>query len=92
MERQASKVERVGLPPLDLVLAARCGEPPAQFLTAASIVAQLIPRRTKGVRIAAGICGALGSMALRFAVHYAGEKSARDPRASFHLQRSSKGT
>jgi hypothetical protein len=35
----------------------------------------------------AGICANAGSLALRFAIHYAGQASARDPRASFHLQR-----
>jgi formate-dependent nitrite reductase membrane component NrfD len=85
MERQASKVEQVGLPFRSGVSGALWRT--AAVLTAASIVTQLIPRRTRGMRIAAGLFGALGSLTLRFAVHYAGEQSARDPRASFRLQR-----
>jgi formate-dependent nitrite reductase membrane component NrfD len=89
MERQASKVEQVGLPFRAGVSGALWRT--AAVLTAASIVTQLIPRRTRGMRIAAGLLGALGSMTLRYAVHYAGEQSARDPRATFHLQRARDG-
>ena len=89
MERHASKVEQVGLPFRSGVSGALWRT--AAILTAASIVTQLIPRRTRGVRIAAGLFGALGSMALSFAVHYAGEQSARDPRAAFHLQHALSG-
>ena len=85
MECQASRITRVGRP-------LRCGVSGALWrtagvLTAAAVVTNLLPGNSKKKRIVAGICGALGSLALRFAVHYAGEASARDPRASFRLQR-----
>ena len=47
----------------------------------------ITPGRSRTKRIIGGSLAALGSFALRFAVHYAGEASARDPKASFHLQR-----
>ena len=86
MERQASRVPQVGRPfshGLSGVLWRT-----AAVLTGASVVTALLPRQNRSKRVVAGVFGALGSMALRFAVHYAGDQSARDPRASFHLQRS----
>ncbi len=59
----------------------------ATALTAASLVISLIPGHSRSRRKWAGVLGALGSLALRFAVHYAGTASARDPRASFRQQR-----
>lgn len=44
-------------------------------------------RVSAGVRIASGILGSLGALALRFAVFQGGERSARDPRAVFESQR-----
>lgn len=85
MERHASAVPRVGLPLKTGVSGALWRT--AAVLTAASIVAAVIPRQSRKTRIAAALCGSLGSVALRFAIHYAGEQSARDPRASFHVQR-----
>jgi formate-dependent nitrite reductase membrane component NrfD len=84
MERQASRVPRVGLPfkqGLSSVLWRA-----AAVLAGASVAIAMLPGRSRQKRACAGVCGALGSLALRFAVHYAGDQSARDPRASFHLQ------
>jgi formate-dependent nitrite reductase membrane component NrfD len=61
----------------------------AGVLTATSLLVSLFPGRQR--RIGAGILGIAGSLCLRFAVHYAGNASARDPRASFHQQRRSVG-
>ncbi len=45
-------------------------------------------RRLQGAaRVVGGLCGALGSMALRWAVFQGGKRSARDPRAVFEPQR-----
>ncbi|MDB4966392.1 MAG: Formate dehydrogenase putative subunit, partial [Myxococcales bacterium] len=58
----------------------------ATVLTAASLASSLLPgsrRRARG----AAVAGILGSLALRFAMHYAGKASARDPHASFAPQR-----
>jgi formate-dependent nitrite reductase membrane component NrfD len=57
------------------------------LLTAASLVASLLPRTSRKKRVVAGVLGAAGSIALRYAVHTAGIASARDPRATFHSQR-----
>ena len=51
----------------------------------------LLPRQSRKKRIISGLLGTAGSIMLRFAVHYAGAKSARDPRASFHQQRAGHG-
>ena len=59
----------------------------ASLLTAASLVVSAIPGRSSGKRKIAGVLGALGSLCLRFAVHYITNASARDPRASFQQQR-----
>ncbi|MGH9609257.1 MAG: NrfD/PsrC family molybdoenzyme membrane anchor subunit [Bryobacteraceae bacterium] len=77
MEKQASSVARVGRP-------FRRGFSgllwrSAQILTAASLLVRN--------RSAAGALGIAGSLLLRFAVERAGTASARDPRASFHLER-----
>lgn len=79
MEKQATAVPRVGRP-FRRGLSGLLWRS-AQVLTAASLVL-----RKKSV--AAGALGLAGSLLLRFAVEHAGAASVRDPRASFHLQRS----
>ncbi|HEX4230688.1 MAG TPA: NrfD/PsrC family molybdoenzyme membrane anchor subunit [Bryobacteraceae bacterium] len=85
MERQVSAVPSVGRP----LREGRSGFywKAAGVLTAASIVASLLPGRSRGKRIAAGLLANLGSLSLRLAIHTAGEASALDARASFHQQR-----
>ncbi len=86
VERTASRVPKVGEP-------FRHGPGAvlwkiASILTAASLVLGLLPGKSRKPRSSAGILGAAGSLAMRFAVHTLTNASARDPRASFHLQRS----
>lgn len=85
VERDVSRVPQVGLP----LREGRSGKlwKTAAALTAASLVVSLIPGQSKTRRRIAGILGALGSLCLRFAVYESGKASARDPRASFRLQR-----
>ncbi len=59
----------------------------ATALTALSLATGLLPGRRPKARIFAAVAGLLGSLSLRFAVHYLGNTSARDPRASFQQQR-----
>ncbi|HLG99382.1 MAG TPA: NrfD/PsrC family molybdoenzyme membrane anchor subunit [Bryobacteraceae bacterium] len=59
----------------------------ATGLAAASLVLSVVPGKSSGRRKLAGLLGTLGSLAMRFAVHYISNASARDPRASFHQQR-----
>jgi formate-dependent nitrite reductase membrane component NrfD len=56
--------------------------------TAGCLLALLLPKQSRKTRAAAGAFGTMGSLAIRFAIHFAGVRSARDPRASFHSQRS----
>ena len=85
VERDVSRVVRVGQP----LREGRSGKlwKTATMLTAASLIVSLIPGQSRTRRRIAGILGALGSLCLRFAVYDAGRASARDPRASFQLQR-----
>lgn len=64
----------------------------ATALTAASLVISALPGRSKVRRKLAGVLGAVGSLCLRFAVHYITNASAREPRASFQLQRAKAST
>jgi hypothetical protein len=59
----------------------------AKVATASSLVISLLPGRTRGKRIAAGVLGTVGALCLRFAVFHAGRASALNPRATFHQQR-----
>ena len=61
----------------------------ATGLTAASLGLSLLPR-SRRTRALAGLCGAAGSLAARYAVFHAGRASAADPRATFELQRASR--
>ena len=56
--------------------------------TAASLFLALASRRSRVVRVASGVTGTVGSLALRFALFQAGRASSRDPRATFEQQRS----
>jgi formate-dependent nitrite reductase membrane component NrfD len=85
VERAASAVPQVG-EPLHRGATALLWKG-AAALTGISLAMSLIPAKSQAKRIVAGVLGALGSLAMRFAVHYATNASARDPRASFHNQR-----
>lgn len=85
VEQAANDVPRVGRP-LQQGLSGALWKS-AKILTAASLVVAMIPGESRSRRKWAGALGALGSLALRLAVHYAGAASAKDPRASFHSQR-----
>jgi formate-dependent nitrite reductase membrane component NrfD len=85
MEKHASVVERVGRP-FKQGLSGIMWKT-AAVLTATSAVVGVLPGRSRNKRIIAGALGTLGSLLMRFAIRRAGLASARDPRASFHLQR-----
>ncbi len=63
----------------------------AKVLTAASLLLSLIPNANRGVRRTAGVLGTLGSLCTRFGIHYAGQQSALNPRATFYQQRKGQG-
>ncbi len=84
-EKQVSVIPRVGRP-LKRGLSGAMWKT-AAILTATSFVIGLLPNRSRGKRIGAGVLGTLGSLLMRFAVERAGAASARDARASFHQQR-----
>jgi formate-dependent nitrite reductase membrane component NrfD len=85
LERKAETVEQVARPLKTGVSGALWRT--STVLTVASVVIAVIPGQSRARRKWSGVLGALGSLALRMAVHYAGAASARDPRATFHQQR-----
>jgi formate-dependent nitrite reductase membrane component NrfD len=89
VRREAGRVERVARP-------LRTGASGALWqagagLTAAGLALGLLPRRARRARRAGASLGALGALATRAAVFEAGVRSARDPRATFELQRAGLG-
>ena len=89
VEREAGRVERVARP-------LRTGASGASWragagMTAAGLVLGALPRRARAARRAGAALAALGALAARAAVLEAGTRSARDPRATFELQRSGMG-
>jgi Polysulphide reductase, NrfD len=85
MEHHASAVPRVGRPFKRGLSAVMWRS--AELLTAASLVASMLPNRTRKSRVAAGLLGTVGSLLLRYTVEHLGTVSALDARASFHQQR-----
>lgn len=85
LQRNASRVERVARPLQRGVGGAfwKAGK----LLTVAGIVLSSIPGRSRTKSIASGVLGTAASLCTRFGIFYAGKASARDPRASFEVQR-----
>jgi hypothetical protein len=63
----------------------------AKAMTAGSLAVSLLPGGSKAKRWTSALLGTGGAVAVRFAVFHAGKASARDPRATFHLQREGPG-
>jgi formate-dependent nitrite reductase membrane component NrfD len=80
VEQLASTVPRVGDP-------FHKGAPSALWKAAGALTAASVVMSALRKRRLAGLLGAAGSLCLRFAVHYLSNASARDPKASFELQR-----
>ncbi len=59
----------------------------AKAFTTASLVLSLWPRPSRKLRTAIGIAGTAGALCVRFGIHYAGQRSAMNPRATFDQQR-----
>jgi len=85
LEREASRVERVGRP-LKRGFGGFLWQS-AKILTVAGIVVALLPGKGRGKRTVSGILGTAGSLCTRFGIFYAGKSSSRDPRATFEQQR-----
>ncbi|MFI5288447.1 MAG: NrfD/PsrC family molybdoenzyme membrane anchor subunit [Polyangia bacterium] len=85
LHKEAARVERVARPlrrgASGALLTAATG------LTAASLAASLFPGRGRTRTLFGALAGALGSLAMRYAIVQAGKMSARDPHASFEAQR-----
>ena len=84
VQREADADHHVGRPLHEGVSGTLWGL--AKGLAAASLVLSVFAGKSKTRRTAAGICGVLGGLALRFAIFHAGKASTRDPRATFSQQ------
>jgi hypothetical protein len=93
VERDAARVDTVAKPLREGVSGGLWKA--ARALTAASLALALLPGRLAGrsrpLRVAQGLLGTAGAVALRFSVFHAGKASARDPRATFRQQRQRHG-
>jgi formate-dependent nitrite reductase membrane component NrfD len=90
LEKEVSKVERVARPLREGLSGALWRA--AKALTATSLGASVVPIGSKRTRRkVSGVLGTAGAVALRFALWQAGKASARDPRATFALQRAGLG-
>ena len=85
VEKEAGRVERVARPYSEGVSGTLWKA--STSLTVASLVLDTITGKRKSGRVAAALLGTMGSGCLRVAVWQAGRVSARDPRATFELQR-----
>jgi formate-dependent nitrite reductase membrane component NrfD len=90
VEREAARVEPVGRP-LQEGLSGALWQA-AKVLTAASLALSVVPGKARIKRLAGGLLGTAGALALRFAVFHAGRASSRDPRAVFRKQRSGRAS
>lgn len=89
VEREASRVERVGRPYHE-GLSGKLWKA-TKVVTALSLILRLLPGGGRGRRRLTGVLGTIASLSLRFAVFHAGRRSARDPRATFENQRAGYG-
>jgi hypothetical protein len=63
----------------------------ARALVAASLAVDVWPRRPRRLDALSGALAMAGTLLLRFGIMQAGRASARDPHASFELQRRGRG-
>jgi formate-dependent nitrite reductase membrane component NrfD len=95
VEREAEAAGKVGAPLREGLAGALWKT--ARAATAASLLLSLLPRRARrgklgtAAKVATGLLGTAGAIALRFAIFHAGKASARDPRATFRQQREGHG-
>lgn len=89
VEREASRVERVGRPYHE-GLSGKLWKA-TKVVTALSLILRLLPGGGRARRRLTGVLGTIASLSLRFAVFHAGRRSARDPRATFENQRAGYG-
>ncbi|HEX2031145.1 MAG TPA: NrfD/PsrC family molybdoenzyme membrane anchor subunit [Actinomycetota bacterium] len=89
VEREAGRVDRVAQPLKEGLAGALWRA--AKALTASSLMLSVLPGSSRAKRVSSGVLGTAGAVALRFAVWHAGTMSARDPRATFEMQRAGHG-
>ncbi len=89
VERDASRVERVGRPLREGFSGTLWRA--SKAATAAGLALTLLPGKHAWKRTAAAALGTAGALGIRMAIFYAGVASARDPRATFEHQRAGHG-
>jgi hypothetical protein len=89
VERDAGAVDRVGRPLREGVSGALWK---ASLVSGAGgLLLSLAPGRSKSKRFLSSALTTAGALTMRFAVFHAGKASARDPHATFEMQRSGHG-
>lgn len=89
LDREASTVPRVARPLRHGVSGAMLNT--ARAMLVGSLVSELLPLPRRAKRIASGTLALLGTALLRFGIVQAGRASARDPHATFEMQRAGRG-
>ena len=89
LEREVGRVPRVA-EPLRTGLSGTLWKA-GQGLGLAALGCSLLGRRSPTLRRVGGVLGTASALCLRFGIHYAGQRSARDPRATFEQQRAGYG-
>jgi formate-dependent nitrite reductase membrane component NrfD len=84
VEQHAGRIPIIGQPLYEGVSGALWKA--SKAMTVAGLVLSIFGR-SRGACRAGAILGTAGAIALRFAIFHAGKASAREPRATFHLQR-----
>jgi len=62
-----------------------------KMFSAVSLVFALVPKPSPVLRRVTAILATAGALCIRFGIHYAGQRSAMNPRATFHQQRQGEG-
>lgn len=85
LDKEVGRVERVARPYREGLSGALWRA--STVLSYAGLALGVLPRRSKVANAAGAIIGTAGGLTTRFALFHAGKASARDPRATFELQR-----
>ncbi|HET7754444.1 MAG TPA: NrfD/PsrC family molybdoenzyme membrane anchor subunit [Anaeromyxobacteraceae bacterium] len=89
LDREASTVPRVARPLRHGVSGAMLNT--ARAMLVGSLLSEILPLPRRAKRIASGTLALVGTALLRFGIVQAGRASARDPHATFEMQRAGRG-
>ncbi len=88
VQQEASRLPEVGAPYREGVSGVLWAA--AKAMTIGSLALSFAARRSRRLKVAGAVLGTGGALAMRFSVFYAGQRSARDPQATFRRQRAAR--